>query len=182
MPRLLPTKPGMTRDASGKGKEPGHRHTALWPKALNLAGKCECWGEGVSLHPLAQDAGGEDFPGCCPPTSGHPSPCASSPAAAEAEREFPDELHCIKALGVQCCQGCQPRWLRFSGRKAGEEPGARFPGDLWEGSITPGQGLNPLQRSSWGKALDAMHVEVDALKPLPAETSSHSRGRERGWA
>lgn len=107
MPRLLPMQSGMTEETSGKGKEPRHRHTALWPKALKLAGKCECWGEGVFLHPLARDAGGEGSPSCHP-GSEHPSSCAGSPAAAKAEREFADEPFRIRALGVRCCWGCHP--------------------------------------------------------------------------
>lgn len=65
-------------------------------------------------------------------------------------------------------------------------------GELWsnwnsdslvtcESSITPGQGFNPLQRSTWGKALDMMHMDADALKPFPMEIF-HKASRERGQA
>lgn len=106
------------------------------------------------------------------PSSEHPSPCAGSPTTAKAERRF--------TLGVRGCCGCQlPHCLSLAGK-------------LWsnwnsdslgtcEGSITPGQGLNPLQRSTWGKALGAMHVDADALKPFPVEIF-HKASREKGWA
>lgn len=125
----------------------------------------------MSLYPLTQDAGGKVDPAASP-GSEPSSSCAGSPAAADAGRELAGEPYCTRASGVRCCRGCQPHWLRFPGRKAGEELGVRFPRHLWEGSIAPGQGLNPLQRSLWGKALDVMHMEADALKPLPAEISS----------
>lgn len=67
-----------------------------------------------------------------------------------------------------------------------------LPGKLWsnwncdslgtcESSITPGQGLNPLQRSTRGKALGSMHMDADALKTFPMEIF-HKASRERGRA
>lgn len=109
------------------------------------------------------------------PSSEHPSPCAGSPTTAKAERRF--------TLGVRGCCGCRgcqlPHCLSLAGK-------------LWsnwnsdslgtcEGSITPGQGLNPLQRSTWGKALGAMHMDADALKPFPVEIF-HKASREKGRA
>lgn len=70
MPRRLPTQAGMTGETSEKGKEPGWRHTASWPRALNLAGGCECRGEGVQK--------GEDAPAASP-GSQHPSSHSGSP-------------------------------------------------------------------------------------------------------